>query len=89
MTESLWISKIADNSRVLFLWHGDQVPEHFQTCINTLRQKVNEQNVSVEHLSRVDLSNYEKSSFNTVLCNVLLVINLLNSFIHLKTKIIN
>ena len=60
-------------SHVLFVWSGQQVPTDFQNVIGQLQAKVgdNDKKVSVEHSDRLDLANYEKSTFDLVVANLL------------------
>lgn len=75
MTDILFnnlLNRIQTNSKVLFIWSGQTVPENFQTSVERVQERVGADiKINVEHLDRLSLGNYEQSSFDVILCNIL------------------
>lgn len=67
------LNLVKPNDQVLFVWSGQQVPADFQAVISQLQAKVGEnaKKISVEHSDRLDLANYDKSTFDLVVANLL------------------
>jgi hypothetical protein len=66
------LNKLAANSKVLFVWSGKNVPENFQNIVEQLQAKIgNQEKISVEHADRLSLSNYQQSTFDSILSNIL------------------
>jgi hypothetical protein len=67
------LNRIQPNSRVLFVWTGNQVPEKFENVIERIRERVanSEQKVSVENSERLTMSSHPVSSFDMILSNLL------------------
>jgi hypothetical protein len=66
------LAKLATNSKVLFIWSGKDIPENFQSIVEQLQAKCGSQEkISVEHADRLSLGNYQQSTFDCILSNVL------------------
>lgn len=66
------LEKINANHKVLFVWSGQNVPAHFESTVAKLQQKIgNDVKVSVEHSDRLTMANYENSTFDAILANIL------------------
>lgn len=66
------LNRIQTNSKILFVWSGSNIPENFQTIIERV-QDINgkEHKINVEHSDRLSMGNYEQSSFDCILSNLL------------------
>jgi hypothetical protein len=68
------LNKIETNNRLLFVWSGKNVPENFQSIIERFQSKIGpDVKLNVEHLERLNLSNYEPSTFDCIVSNLLSV----------------
>jgi anamorsin len=80
-------NSIAKQSRLLFVWSGNNVPEDFPKIIEHLQAHFNEHKISVEHVDRLLLANYSQSSFDCILSNMLTTIQhttiILNEYLKL------
>ncbi len=64
-------SHVKPNQKVLFIWQGSEAPENFEETINRLKVLVADGKILIEHVSRLSLSEAEKSSFDLVIANCL------------------
>lgn len=67
------LNRLQANQRVLFVWNGQPVErENFQLTVEKIQEKCGIENkVCVEHLNRLGMANYEKSSFDVIISNAL------------------
>jgi hypothetical protein len=63
------VSQIQSDSRILFVWHGQQVPDGFQETVAKLQKLT--KNLSIEHVERLQLAAYSNSTFDWILSNLL------------------
>ena len=85
------LNKIQPNNKVLFVWSGNQVPERFETVIESIREKVanNDVKTNVENSERLSSTTYPQSTFDLILSNLLTPDNadhnskMLNNYINL------
>lgn len=78
---------IPKQSRLLFVWSGNNVPNDFSLTIENLQAHFNEHKIGVEHVDRLLMANYSQSSFDCILSNMLTNIQhtgtLLNEYLKL------
>ena len=66
------LNKIQSNTKLLFVWSGDQVPDRFQTIIERFQERVgNENKIHVENVQRLSMAAYADSTFDCIVANVL------------------
>ena len=66
------INRLKENSKVLFVWSGQSLPDNFQSLVEKIQERVGkDQKISVEHVERLSLANHTQSSFDFVLSNLL------------------
>ncbi len=61
--------QIQTDSKILFVWTGQQVPEGFQESLADLRNKSSYLNV--EHIERLQNASYSSSTFDWILSNLI------------------
>jgi hypothetical protein len=68
------LDRLEPNQRVMFVWSGKQIPADFQSVIERLQEKVGkETKISVEHSDRLAIGNHDKSTFDSILSNLLTI----------------
>jgi hypothetical protein len=67
------LNRIQPNNKILFVWSGNQVPDKFESVIESIRQKVanNDVKINVENSERLSSSTYSQSTFDLILSNLL------------------
>ena len=66
------LSKVEANSKILFIWSGQDIPVDFQKVIEKLQSKCgNEEKIAVEHADRLSFANYNQSTFDCIISNLL------------------
>ena len=65
------LKEIKENSKTLFVWSGENVPENFQEIIEKIQERAGSGKVCVEHAERLSLADYSASTFDIILSNII------------------
>ena len=65
------LNQVQSNSKILFIWSGQVVPEDLKETIEKLQENAKENKISVEHSERLSLANYDNSIFDLIISNLM------------------
>ena len=68
---NLVLSLVQPNSKILFIWSGQAVPEFLKETIEEIQNKSKDSKISVEHGERLEFANYGNSVFDFIVSNLL------------------
>jgi anamorsin len=68
---NLVLSLIQPNSKILFVWSGQSVPDSLKETIEQIKDKSKDSKISVEHIERLEFADYGNSVFDFIVSNLL------------------